>query len=87
MVVARLVKLTVGFTWEDEAERGSSHWSFGSVEAARKWVEKYIEKSSDVAWYSIEEEEYIPCDENDPSGHLYIGCGYYDFVDLEVGNA
>ena len=83
MVVARLVKLTMAFTWEDEAARGSSYWTFGSVEAARKWAEG----AADVAWYSIEEEEFIPCDENDPSGRLYIGCNYFDFVDKEAKNA
>ena len=82
MVVARLVKLTVGFTWEKESEQGSV-WHFGSVEGARKWVEA----KDDVAWYSIEVEEFIPCNDGDPLGQLYIGCDYFDYVNKEEKNA
>ncbi len=73
MVVAHLVKLTVGFTWSED----SSVWHFGSVEGARKWVES----KKDVSWYSIEDEKFIPCDASDPFGQLYIGVDYFDYVE------
>ena len=77
MVVARLFKVTCGFAWQDENE--SSTWHCASLDGAKR----FIARQKDLTWYSIEGEDFIPCDENDPGGQLYIGMTYFEFHEVK----
>lgn len=69
-------KVTCAFDWQKENDY--STYTFGSVAGAQKWVDNNINK---LVWYSIEELEVRPCNENDPGGHLHYGIGYFEFKD------
>lgn len=71
-----MYKVTVHYDWQDEADDGGI-WHCGSWEGAQAFVEEQKQKGAD--WYSIEEHTFIPCDEDDPAGQLYIGMGLFTF--------
>lgn len=73
MTIARLFKVTCHFDWQRENE--VSTWHCGSLRGAKE----FIAKQRELNWYSIEGEDFIPCDENDPGGQLYIGCTHFEF--------
>lgn len=77
-ILATLYKVECNFTWEDK--NSSSTWSFGSLEGAKKFVEK---KKDELRWYSIEGLDYMPCDDDDPYGQLYQGMIYFEFNEFE----
>lgn len=83
MVVARLFEVTCQFSWQKESD-ASSVWHCASLEGARRFVKEKMGKG-DLLWYAIEGQDYIPCDENDPTGQLYIGVNHFEFNDLENG--
>lgn len=80
-----LFNLTTLTVFYDYDKGNGSHHSFGSVEGAKSWVKQLIEKDSEkhIDAYSIEEYAYIPCDKNDPSGKLYLGCRHFEFKELK----
>ena len=84
MVVARLFKVTLQWDWQKEDDETST-WHCGSLEGARKFCQKMIDKGG-VLWFSIEGEDFIPCDENDPDGQLYIGMTHFEFHELKEEN-
>ena len=74
-IVAELFKVTCGFEWQEENE--TSTWHCATLEGAHRFVEKM--KAQGLTWYSIEQETFIPCDEDDPDGQLYLGCDHFEF--------
>lgn len=82
MVVARLFKITCQFTWQKGSD-DVSVWHCASLEGARRFIKEKVIKG-DLLWYSIEGQDYMPCDEDDPNGQLYIGITHFEFNDLEV---
>lgn len=76
-VVARLFKVTCHFAWQDKNE--TSTWHCASLDGAKR----FIKRQKELEWYSIEGQNFIPCDEDDPTGQLYIGCTYHEFVELK----
>lgn len=79
MKLATLFKVECHFDFEDENE--TSVWHCGSLEGARRFIEK--QKSKGLLWYSIQGQDYIPCDENDPYGQLYIGLTHFEFKEKQ----
>ena len=79
MTVARLFKVTIQFDYQKRDE--VSTWHCGSLEGARNFCKEKIDKGG-VIWYSIEGQDFIPCDKNDPNGLLYIGIIYNEFHEL-----
>lgn len=75
-IVATLYKVTCSFTWQED-ENDTSTWHCASLDGAKR----FIERQKDLRWYSIEGQEFIPCDEDDPYGQLYIGMTYFEFND------
>lgn len=55
-----------------------SHYSFGSYDGALMWV---VNNADTLRWASIEENNYLPIDKNNPDGQLYIGCDVTQFFD------
>ena len=76
-VIASLYKVECNFTWQDENE--VSTWHCATLEGAHR----FIEVKNDLRWYSIEGQDFIPCNEEDPGGQLYIGVTHFEFIDLE----
>lgn len=76
-IVAKLYKVTCNFGWQTEDE--TSTWHCATLDGAYR----FIEKQKELRWYSIEENTFIPCDENDPDGQLYIGCNHFEFHECE----
>lgn len=74
-VVATLYKVECNFKWDEDVDSSSS-WTFGSLNGARKFVEK---RKDTLRWYAISGYDYIPCDENEPDGQLYLGMIYHEF--------
>ena len=82
-VVARLFEVTCQFSWQKDND-DVSKWHCASLEGARRFVKEEMGKG-DLLWYSIEGQDFIPCDESDPDGQLYIGVNHFEFNDLESG--
>ena len=81
MVVARLYAVKCQFSWQKEDD-DVSIWHCASLDGARRFIKEKMDKG-DLLWYSIEGQDYIPCDEDDPNGQLYIGITHFEFHDLE----
>lgn len=80
MVVATLFKVTLQMDWQKEDDE-TSIWHCGSLDGARRFCQKMIDKGG-VLWFSIEGQDFIPCDENDPDGQLYIRTTHFEFYEL-----
>ena len=76
-VVARLYEVRCHFTWQDENDVGV--WHCATLDGAKR----FIAKQKDVDWYAIEGQDFIPCNENDPGGQLYIGMIYHEFKEIK----
>lgn len=81
MVVARLYKVTCQFSWQKDNDDVST-WHCASLEGAKRFVKEKMDKG-DLLWYSIEGQDFIPCDENDPNGQLYIGMTHFEFNEIK----
>ena len=79
-VIARLFKVTLQWDWQKEDE--TSTWHCATLEGARRFCQKMIDKGR-VLWFSIEGQNFIPCDEDDPDGQLYIGMTHFEFHELK----
>ena len=78
----KIWKVDCGFSWEED-KNGCSSYSFGSYDGALMWV---INHADELDWVSIADNNYMPCDEDNPEGQLYIGCDvsqYYERKDIE----
>ena len=74
---AILYEVTCQFDYQKE-DNDVSIWHCASLKGARRFVEKQ-KALGGLLWYSIEGQEFIPCDENDPDGQLYIGMIHHEF--------
>lgn len=72
----KLWKVTCSHPWDAEDE--ISIYSFGSYDGALIWV---LQNGKDLDWAAIEENEYVPCDEENPGGRLYIKGGHFEHHD------
>lgn len=81
-IIATLYKLKCQFDWQVKND-DTCTWTFGSLEGVHNFIEE--QKKKGLLWYSIEGQEYIPCDENDPKGQLYIGLFYMEFKENKDG--
>lgn len=79
-VVARLFEVTCQFDWQVRDD-DTSVWHCATLSGAHDFIENQREISK-LIWYSIEGQEYIPCDENNPDGQLYIGVTHFEYHDL-----
>lgn len=77
--VARLFEVTCKFNYHGENE--VANWHCGSLDGAYRFIEK-LKSQGGLLWYSIEGQEFLPCDEDDPDGQLYIGVIHHEFKDL-----
>ena len=55
-----------------------SVYSFGSYDGALMWV---VNNADVLRWASIEENNYIPCNKDNPDGQLYIGCDVFQYFE------
>ena len=85
--IARMMKVTCQYDYQvarrEETEGMTdevSTWNFGSWEEAIKFC--YDEKDRGLNWFTIEDQSYFPCDENNPDGKLHIGVNkfYSEFL-------
>lgn len=76
-----MAKLSVFYDFNNG---NAASWHFGSLDAAYDSIEKQIEADTEhhIMSYSVEEEQYIPCDANKPNGKLYIGCNHFNYVEV-----
>lgn len=80
-IIARLYKVTCQFDWQKGDE--TSTWHCGTLKGARRFVES--QKDRGLLWYSIEGQDFIPCDENEPGGQLYIAMIHHEFKEIQKG--
>lgn len=80
-IMATLYKVTCHFNYQKEND--TSTWHCATLNGAHRFVESKIENGLD--WYSIEGEDFIPCDESDPGGFLYIGMKHFEFNEINKG--
>ena len=78
MIVAHLCKVTCNFKYQGENETDT--WHCATMDGARRFVEG---KRKDLRWYSIEEQTFRTCNEDDPDGLLYIGLKNFEFEEFK----
>ncbi len=85
--IARMVKVTCQYDYQIEhrdetngAINEVSTWYFGSWEGAYEFCND--EKKIGLQWFSMEDQSFLPCNEENPNGKLYIGCNrfYAEFL-------
>lgn len=64
----------------DSEENSFSTNYFGSYGGALMWV---VKNGKDLDWALIEENKFLPCDEDNPEGLLYISCNTTHFFNKE----
>lgn len=80
-IVATLYEVHCHFEWEEDSE--VSTWHCATLDGAHRFIEK--QKTKGLMWYSIEGQDFIPCNEDDPDGQLYIGMKHFEFKELKDG--
>lgn len=77
-VIATLYEVHCGFDWMNDGD--GDKWTCATLDGARRFVEKQKEKG--LTWYAIEGRQYLPCNDEDPDGQLYIGIIYHEFREV-----